>query len=138
MRWHALHQKNVSANGASCADDGFATEHSRVGIDRHVVFDRGVTLSAFLYFTVLVFLEAARTQRDGVVQFDARPDFAGFADNHTGAMIDKEMWTDFCAGMNVYSSATVRPFRHYARDKGQVLQIEHMRHTLNTNGFQGR
>src|SRR5438552_117162 len=88
---HALHEKDVSANCRSCADDGFTSKDSRVRINRHVIFDFRMPFSAFLNFAVLVFLKAAGAERDAVIQFYARSDFASLPDYNAGSVIDKKI-----------------------------------------------
>src|SRR5204863_7252689 len=105
---HALHQKNVAADGRSCADHGLAAENGRARINYHVVFHGRMTFAAFLDFAVLVLLKAARAERDAVIKLHPRTDLGSSANNKSGAMIDEKIRTNFTARVNVDPIPTVR------------------------------
>src|SRR5207245_1069393 len=125
---HALHQKNVAADGRSCADHGLAAENGRARINYHVVFHGRMTFAAFLDFAVLVLLKAARAEGDAVIELHPRTDLGSFANNNSGAVIDEKMRTDFGARVNVDPSPAVRPLGHDSWNQGQVHCVKNVRH----------
>jgi len=84
---HALHQKNIAADGRSCANHGLAAENGRARINCDIVFHGRVTFAAFLDFAVLVFLKTARAEGDAVIKLYPRTDLRRFANNNSGAVI---------------------------------------------------
>ena len=97
-----------------------------------------MAFAAFYYLAVLVFLKAARSQGHGVIQFYPRPDPAGFAHDHAGAVIDEKMRADFRAGMNIDAGAGMGPFRHEPRDQRHFFFVKKMRHSLDRDRFNRR
>lgn len=61
----AFHQEHIRANGAARADDGIATDDGRAGVDRDVVFDRGVAL---LLLERLTGGQRARDEADALIK----------------------------------------------------------------------
>src|SRR4029077_19550338 len=118
---NALHEKDVAADSAAGPDDGFTAEYGRVRINRHVVLHFWVSLTAFFDFAMLILLEAARAKRNAVIQFHSRPNFAGFANDNSSAVIDEEMRANLCARVNIDPGSAVRPLRHDAWNQWQLF-----------------
>ena len=74
---------------------------ARSGVDRDARVDVRMALRPLHDAASLVVLEAARAQRDALVDLHAVADDAGFADHHAGAVIDEEEPADRGAGMDV-------------------------------------
>ena len=103
-----------------------------------MVFHVRVAFPAFADVALIVLLKTARPERDAVVKLHVRADDAAFADDDAGAVIDEKVRADLRAGMDVDTGAAVRPFRHHARNEGQMFLVKEMRHALDGDGFDGR
>src|SRR5215469_13720756 len=57
IRRHALHQENVSTDGAACSDHGFAAEYGRIRVNGHIILDRRMTLAALFDSALFVLLK---------------------------------------------------------------------------------
>src|SRR5262245_9784493 len=91
-------QKNIRADSRMCANHSVATHDSGSGVNTNAVFNRRV---AFLPAQPLSRPERARDERDALVKFYVRPDLGGLTNNDTGPVIDEEMGSNLCAGMNI-------------------------------------
>src|SRR5207244_11366915 len=118
---HTWHEKQISADGATCSDYGCTAEHGRIWINRDVVLDLWMPLATFFDFAVLVLLKAARAEGDTVIKFHPRADFACLADYYARAVIDKKMRTNLCARMDIDPRAAVRPLGHDAGNQRQPI-----------------
>ena len=63
-----------------------------------------------------------------------RADGGGFADDHTGAVVDEEMRTDVGAGMDVDARALVPEFREHARQQRHLEGVEDVGEALERDG----
>ena len=86
-----MHEEDVRADSRAFAYRGFSAEDGGIGIDRNVVLDVGVTLSAFDKLTAVIFSKAARAERDAVIELHIVPDFAGLAYDDACSMIDEKV-----------------------------------------------
>ena len=79
-----------------------------------------------------------RTQGDPLIQLHMIADHGGLADDHTGAVVDEEVFTDLCTGIDVDAGAAVGVFGHDAGDVGHVLQIQLVGHPVDVDGVEAR
>src|SRR4030095_9873483 len=135
--WDTLHEKNVAADCRSCTNHGFATQNRGSGVNRHVILDRWVAFSPFFDFAVLVFLKAARAERNRVVKLNTRADLRRLADHYASAMIDEKIFADLRAWMNIDAGSAVRPLRHDSWNQWHLI-VKHVGQSINRNGFQSR
>src|SRR5690606_36342449 len=88
----------------------YLLRHHRVGTDACVVADRdraenfGAAANQHAVTQrrmALAFIPAGAAERDTVIERDVVANFGGFADDDTGAVIDKKTLTDTRTGMNI-------------------------------------
>src|SRR5262247_81576 len=120
------------------SDSGLPAENRRLSIDRHVIFDVGVTLNALDGLTVFVAGKAQRAEGDSLVDLDSVADDRGFTDHDARAVVDKESLADRGPRMDIDSGVGVRPFRHDAGKKRDLTGIERMRDSMRGNRFHER
>ena len=115
-RRHAAGQPHVAADGRALAD-GDAPEDRRPGINHHVVLDDRMARMAFLQLPVFVRREALGAQGHGLVDAHPLADDRGFADHHTGPMVDEEARADLRAGVDIDTGGRVGDFRNDPRQQ---------------------
>ena len=91
------------------------TEYGGSSVDHHIVADSGVPGKLRGRVLGRIAVRCARAECDMLIDSHPRTDLRRFADNHPGAMVDKECQADFGAGMNVYARAHMRRFRNDPR-----------------------
>lgn len=129
---YGVGKEDISADGASGADDCIAAHDGGSGVDGDAVFEGGV---AFLAAEGLATGEGAGDEADALVHFDAATDGGGFTDDGTGAMIDEEVGADGGTGVEVHTGAAVGPFRHDTGDEWDFAQVEFVGEALDGDGF---
>ena len=97
-------EPDAAADDAVVADDRFAAEDGRVGVDHHAVFNRWVPLVAADQVAVVIGGKAEGPQRHALINLDVIADFARLANHHAGAVVDEEVIADGRAGVNVDAS----------------------------------
>ena len=70
-----------------CADDRFAVQYRRAGVDGHVVLDRGMT---FFLDDFVGIGDAECTKRNALIYLNIFSDEGGFANDDAGTVIDEE------------------------------------------------
>src|SRR5262245_55994946 len=99
------------------SDSGLPAENRRLSIDRHVIFDVGVTLNALDRLTVFVSGKAQTAQGDSLVDLDSVAYDGRLTHYHARAVVDKQSLADRGPRMDIDSGVGVRSFRHDAGKK---------------------
>ena len=106
----------VCADGTAVADLGGAAENGGVGVDDAVITDIGVALSALYGITVLIKLKALCAEGNALIYLYVVADGGGLTDYDTCAVVDEEILTDRCAGVDIYARFLVGKLGHNTRD----------------------
>ena len=77
-------------------------------------------------------------ERDALINLDVVADVGRLTDNHAGAVVDKEVLADGCAGVDVNAGTAVRMLGHDARDIRNVPDIQLMCNAVRENCTQSR
>ena len=93
-----------------------------------------MSLDAFHQFAVRVLREAARAQRNPLVELYMAANDAGLADDNARAVVDEEPRANRRAWMNVDACPRVRVFAHGARNQRDLPLVQDMRKTVHGNG----
>lgn len=107
-------EPDVTADDGALTD-GDAPEDGRAGVDNDVVFDNGVAGDAFNEDAFFVFGEAFCTEGNALIEADVVSDDAGFTDDGTGTVVDKEVLADGGTGVNIDTCDGVG---HFCNDSG--------------------
>src|SRR5690606_27213571 len=99
-RRNRAREPDVAADDRAPADDRVAAEDAGAGVDRHLVFQRGVTLR--LAERGPRARQAERAQRDTLVELHVVADDAGRADDDPGAVVHEEAFADGGARVDVH------------------------------------
>src|SRR5262245_3845143 len=75
---------------------------------------------------------------DGLIEPDALSNDAGFTDDHTGPMIDKEVTADVGSWVNVDAGGRMRDVRDQASNQRRVQAVQSMGDTMVDDGGHAR
>ncbi len=78
----------------------------------------------------LSFSRRQRPQRHALIQLYIVSDLRRFSNYDAGTMIDKKIFSDHRARINIDTGSTVRIFRHNARNKRHLPDIQLMCHPV--------
>lgn len=103
--------KSITTNHRIFADHSLATEDCRSGIDRHIVFNRWMTLFAGQFLSTTCRKTA---KRNSLIQFNVVSDDRRLPDHDTGSVVDKEALANPGTGVDIDSGLRMGIFRHDA------------------------
>ena len=115
---------------------GVSTEDCSICINHHVVFDGRVAFRTANQFAVRIGGKAQCAERDPLIDLHMGSDFTSLSDNHTGAVIDKEVLADASSRMDIDTRLFVSPFTHHSWDKGDFQTEQFVSDSVNGYGFQ--
>ncbi len=127
---------NTRPDHRVASDDRSSAQDGGVGIDDDVVFDGWVAFLAAYQLPVGIGREAECPERDALIEFDVLADFARLADHHTGSVIDEEVITNRCTGVDVDARLLMGPLGHHSRNEGDVEFDEFVSDPVNRDGFE--
>ncbi len=138
MRLDGGGEPDAAADDAVVADDRFAAEDGRVGIDHHTVFNRRMPLVASDQIAVVIGGKAEGPQRHALINLDVIADFACLADHHAGAVVDEEVIADGRPRMNVDAGLLVGPFANHAGNERHPQTAQLVSNAVAGNRLQPR
>ena len=87
---NAVHQEYVAGHNSSMTNHCVAAENGAVGVNDDIIFDGRMALDMFDGPAVFVERKAFGSEGYALVELDVVADVAGFADDYTGSVVDKE------------------------------------------------
>ena len=118
-----LGDEHVGTDDAVPANDRAAAQNGRAGVDGHVVLNGGMALLAP---EVLSAPGGEGAKGYALIDLHMVADDGGLTHDNTGAMVDEEVASDGCAGVDVNAGDAVGVLGHDSRNQGYTQRIEHM------------
>ena len=128
MRRDGFGDEYISSDDRSFADDRFSAENGCAGIDGNIVFNGRMS-----FFAGKLLAAAGRKRAEGHALIDLYivSDDGCFSDDDAGSVVDKEVFADYRAGVDVNSGHAVGVFCHDPWNKGNVLLVKLMGDAVN-------
>src|ERR1700724_4819670 len=101
-----------------------SSQNGGICIDRNPILNIWMSLAALFNSALIIFWEAPRSQGNPVIELYVVSDNAGFSDDDTGSVIDKEIVTDLGAWMNIDPGSAMGPLGHNPGEQWQLHQIK--------------
>ena len=138
MRIDTASQPHIAANHRIVANACCAAQNRGVGIDHNPILDGRMPLGASHKVAIAVSLKRNRAERHALIKLHVAADLTGFADDNTGAVIDKKVIADRGTWMDIDARSRVRPFCHHARNERHLKLVQEMRQPMNCDGLEPR
>jgi hypothetical protein len=120
------------------SDRRLSSQNGGIWIDRNPILNVGVSLAALFNPALIIFLEAPRSQGNPMIELYMVTDNAGFSDDDTSSVIDKEIVTDLGAWMNIDPGSAMGPLGHNPREQWQLHQVKGVGDALNSDRLDTR
>ena len=115
---YAFKNEGVTADYRTFPDYGISAKHGRFRVNRDVILNRGVS---FRTGNTLSFSRRKRAERYALVNLNPLSNHRRFTDYYARTVINKKIFSDRRAGIDVDPRFAVRVLRHHSRNKGDAL-----------------
>ena len=133
-----MRQPDTAADDAVASDPGISAEDRSAGINHNPVSDIRMALDPLDQSPVLADGEALGSERDVLVELYPLADGGRLSDYDTGAVVDEEIISDGCTGVDVNSGEAMSILRHDTRQQRDALPIEDVRQPVSADRGKGR
>ena len=128
VRRHSVRHPHVTPDDRVMSH-GDASQHTRVTVNYHVVFDDRVARE-IEQCAVFRRFEVACAERHALIEANTAADDARRPNHHARAVVDGKLRADFCARVDVDPGARMRQFADNARNDRHPRAMQNVRHAV--------